>query len=130
MDPAAVSTVPFARLIGDLEALAREQEMLIASEAWEALDVCTARASSLTQGLSELCSRSDFPGPSPSLQQRARALVEHQERCLIRLAAAAQQQRGELAGLEQLRATAHAVLPRYRNGGDSGFAGARLTGAA
>jgi hypothetical protein len=130
MSPAGPDTAPSARLVGDLERLAREQEILIVTENWPALDASTARASSLTHGLAELCSHPDFPGSSPALQQRARTLVEDLQRCLGRLDAAAKQVRAERDGLDQLRATAHAVLPRYHKADDSSLAGARLTGAA
>jgi hypothetical protein len=57
-------------------------------------------------------------------------LIEHHQRCLSRLDAAAQLLRAERDGLDQLRATAHAVLPRYHKADEPGLSGARLTGAA
>lgn len=130
MNPAGAGTDPTDRLLRDLERLAREQEILIATEDWHALDACTARSGMLTHGLAELCSLSHSPGSPPAFQQRARALIEHHQRCLSRLDAAAQLLRAERDGLDQLRATAHAVLPRYHKADEPGLSGARLTGAA
>lgn len=130
MGPDGLNAGLCARVLSDLEALSREQEILIGVDSWEALEACTARAALLTERLAELCSRSGSSDWTSELRQRASTLVDRHQQCLARVSAAREQLRAELDGLDQLRTTAHAVLPRYHRANDPGSSGAHLTGAA
>lgn len=121
---------PYARILRDLDALSREQEILIGAESWEALEACTARAARLTERLADLCARSGSADWTAEIRQRAHSLVDRHQQCLARLSAIRESRHAERDSLDRLRTTAHAVLPRYHRADDSGSAGARLAGAA
>ena len=103
-----------SRLLGALEALTREEHLLLEQNSYEEVRAIHAREQPLVAGIIELLFQ---PGVSatldPALQKRAQALLASQSTQLERLARCIQVTRNELQHVRAAQSRIQKVRPSY-----------------